>query len=158
MTYVRSLADVLGYGTVISIGPVAGTSSPTYTAIGEPISLTLHTPTRKTIATTNFNSIAGSEEFLAGSIDYGEFSFEANRIGNDAGQLALLAALSAGALYMFKVALPIDAPEAQTTAGDMWAFNGLVTSVSNGEVSVDKVTTIKATIKISGQPVFTAGS
>jgi hypothetical protein len=158
MTYVKSEAAILGYGTVVSIGPVAGTASPTYVAIGEVTDLTLHSPTRKTVSTTNFNSLSQSEEFLTGSIDYGSFSFTANRISNDAGQTALAAALAAGGLYMFKVSLPVDTGEAQVTTGDSWVFNGAVTSFSYGDISVDKVSTIKAEIKISGVPTFTLGS
>lgn len=154
MSYTNSKA-IAGRGTQFFIGPVAGTSSPTYTLVGE---LDDASPTGRawnTADATNFQS-ASDEEFITTTRNPGEFDVTGNYVSGDTGQAALLAAHNAGALYMFKLQFPLA--QGQTTTGDTWTFNALVLNVDPSKITVKDVIKLSAKLKVSGARTVVAGS
>lgn len=144
-----------GRGAIFAIGPVAGTSSPTYSTIGEVASIDLTPPSWGTEDVSNLDS-GNDAEFITTMRDGGEVSLDINRVGSDTGQAALLAASAAGALYMFKLTYPKTS--SQTTAGDTDTFNALVLSVGQRKVSPKSKITLMVKLKISGPITEATGS
>jgi hypothetical protein len=154
MTYVSSKAQS-GKGTVVSIGPIAGTSSPTYVPISEVKSCSPQGAEFKTADTTNFASSA--EEFIGTISGTGTANMMGNRVITDAGQVALAAASTTGYLYMFKIQLPINPAVGQTVAGDVLTFVAIV-SPSDIELDTEKAITFSVKLKISGAITTVAGT
>jgi hypothetical protein len=151
MSYTGSLAGI-GLGTVLSVN--TGTvSTPTWTAVGELNKLNLSGRQAGTADTTNFAS--GAREFKPTLITSGSWEFGGNRVGGDAGQVAMEAAFVGLAMKSFKIQLPISG--AQTTTGDSFTFTALVEELDYS-VEVDKVVTISGRLKVSGILTETAGT
>jgi hypothetical protein len=151
MPYTDSLAGI-GLGSVLSIN--TGTaSSPTYTPVGELNKLNLTGRTAGTADATNFQSLA--REFKGTLIDSGSWEFGGNRVGGDAGQVAMETSFTTLKLTMFKIQLPISG--AQTTTGDSFTFKALVEELDYS-VEVDKVIPVTGKLKVSGILTTTAGS
>lgn len=153
MSYTRSKAQP-GRSSILSIGPVIGTSSPTFTPIFEVRSAPRRGAKWETEDVSNFNS-GVDKEFITNMRDNGTIEITGNRVSGDAGQTALKAAFATGGLYMFTFTLPLTS--AQTTSGDVWAFNALVESVDY-DVDTNKVVTFTCSLKLSGIPTETAGT
>lgn len=150
MAYNGSLAGI-GLGTVLSIG---STTSPiTYTAVGELNKCTLSGREAGTADTTNFESQA--REFLPTLIQSGTWDIAGNRVGGDAGQVAMEAAFTSLQLRPFKIQTPKSG--GQTTVGDSFLFTALVEAIDY-DIGVDKVTVLTGRIKISGILSPTVGS
>jgi hypothetical protein len=151
MPYTGSLAGI-GLGSVLSIN--TGTAStPTWTAVGELRKLNLTGRQAGTADTTNFASAA--REFKPTLIASGTWDIEGNRVGGDAGQVAMEAAFVGLAMKQFKIQLPISG--AQTTTGDSFTFTALVEELDYS-VEVDKVVMLTGKLKVSGVLTETAGS
>lgn len=150
MPYTGSQAGI-GLGTVLSIG--TNTSPITYTAVGELNKIAGTGRQAGTADTTNFQS--GAREFLPTLIDSGTWEIAGNRIGGDAGQVAMEAAFVALQLHPFKIQLPKTAN--QTTIGDSCSFTALIEQL-NYEVGVDKVVTLEGRLKVSGILTWVSGS
>lgn len=149
MTYSTTKAQS-GRGTSLSIG-----STPVL--IGEIRSLTQSGNTWETSDVTNFQS-GFTKEFIATILDSGEFEATCNRVSSDAGQVALVAAFNGatpGSLQPFTIQLLKSGT--QTTTGDSIAFNAIVQS-SNMSIEPTKEITSTYRLKVSGNPVTTAGS
>jgi hypothetical protein len=151
MSYTQSLAGI-GLGTVLSIN-TGTTGSPTWTAVGELNKLNLSGRQAGTTDVTNFQSSA--REFKPTLISSGDWDFAGNRVGGDAGQVAMEAAFVGLLLKQFKIQLPLSG--AQTTAGDSFTFVALVEEL-NYSVEVDKAIPVQGKLKISGILTETAGS
>lgn len=96
-----------------------GTATPvTYTKINALISYSGMDGAASDLDITDLDST--SMEYISGLVDEGKFSFEANRLATDAGQLAMRAARVSGAVTGLRLTLP-DATVA--------TFNVLVKSV-----------------------------
>jgi len=159
MPTVASKAAVLGSGSILSIGGVTGaTGTETYLPIGELTDFKFDGFKRDTAQNTNFDSGQVRQD-LGTILDYGSLSGTYNRVSSNAGQLALIAALqtSAGSPYDFKLVLPINAAEGQTTTGDTYAMSGIVTEAGAFDLSQTKVSTSTFSIKLNSV-TFTAGS
>jgi hypothetical protein len=156
MTYTSSKAQA-GRGTQFSIGPIAGTASPTYTLVGEVDESTPDGRKWNFDDASNFES-GIDEESITTMRTPGNFKVTGNRVTGDAGQVALEAAHDSGGLYMFTVQLPMNAAAGQTTAGDKWAFNAYVESVDPSGIKVKNVIKFGASLRVSGARTFTAGS
>jgi hypothetical protein len=151
MPYSDSLAGV-GLGTVLSIN--TGTpSTPTWTPVGELNKLNLTGRTAGTADATNFQSLA--REFKATLIDSGAWEFGGNRVGGDAGQVAMETAFTTLALKQFKIQFPISG--AQTTTGDSFTFKSLVEEIDYS-VEVDKIISMSGKLKVSGILTETPGT
>ena len=117
-------------------------------AIAELLTVGSFKISRDTIEATNHGSPNQYREYIAGLKDGGELSFEANSIGGDTlGQQGLITDLENGTLQAFILTLPTAITETCT-------FSGLVTSVEVGDFTIDGKVSFKATIKVSGKPVW----
>lgn len=155
MAYTGSKAQA-GRGSKIAIGPVAGTSSPTYVEIMEIRNATLIEAIFDTEDVSNFDSNL-DKEFVKLMRDNGKPKFSGNRVSSDAGQLAAIAAFNdAASSYMMQVTLP-KRPDQVTTA-DVYTFNALVIGFTIGPVEVNKAIPVDITLQITGPATFTAGA
>lgn len=142
--------------TVVSIGPSASASGePSYTMIGEIISVEFSGAKVPVLNTTNMQSTA--QEKLNGLPDYGQCKISMNRITNDAGQVALAAAWAAGGKYLFEVQEPINAEIGQTSVGNLNQFEAIISDGPAFGLDPMKATTLSYTLDISGPIDFTAG-
>lgn len=108
--------------------------------------------------TSNFNS-GVDKEYLKLMRDNGAPKFSGNRVGNDAGQLALIAAFNdAENSYMFQVQLPINPKIGQTTVGDSETFDALVMGASYGPIETNKSIPVECELQITGPRTYVAGS
>src|SRR5689334_14784470 len=122
----------IGLGTELSIGD--GASPIGYTLVGELSELNGSGREAGTADATNFQS--GAREFLATLITSGNWAFTGNRVGGDAGQLAMETAFTSLALHTFKIQFPKT--KAQTVIGDSFTFTALVEQL-NYTVGVDQM-------------------
>lgn len=153
MTYTGSQAQA-GRGTIVSIGPVAGTTSPTYVPIEEAKMSSVEGTSTETVDVTNFNSGTFREK-LATLANSGSVSITCNRVSSDPGQQALNAAVGTLAEYMFQVTLPKT--KTQVTTGDVLAFNAYVSGPDIG-IEVDKEVSSSYKLEITGPITITEGS
>src|SRR5580700_8470527 len=135
-SYTGSKANI-PIGTVVSIGPLATTTSPTYTAIGEITDVEFSGAKAATVKTTNMESTF--QEKLGTIPDAGQVKLTMNRITNDAGQLALAAAFAAPGVYLFEVQEPVDLEIGQTTTGNLNKFSAVVTDGPAFSLNPEKV-------------------
>jgi hypothetical protein len=158
-TYINSKTSVYT-DVVVSIGPLTGTSSPTYTVIGEVFDVQKSGAKRTVLNPTNFNSTA-VEKLDAPLADYGQVKLSFNRVSNDPGQEALIAAFNAGGSYLFKVQLPPDPKLGQTgtgATGDLYSFSAIISAGPEFGLSLDKLTQPTVTLEINGADTLTAGA
>lgn len=146
MTYTGSKAQA-GRGSLFSIGG-------TPTEIGEVSSVTPSGNAWEYVDTSNFDS-GVDEEFLPTMRNNGEYRIQGNRVSTDAGQLLVVAAYNSGAINSYTLTIPKNA--SQTSTGDKWVFNAYVQTITN-PVEVKNKIGFDVTLKVSGNPVFTAGS
>ena len=150
MPYTKSAAGI-GLGTILSIGTTGAT--PTFTPVGEVKTFSQSGRQVSTEDVTNMQSSA--KEFIPPLVDSGTWDIRGNRIGADAGPIAMEAAVSGLTLVPFKIQLPKTSN--QTTTGDTFAFNALIQELDYS-ISVDKAVTFTAKLKVSGLITETAGS
>lgn len=149
----------IGLGTLIGIGPVVGTSSPTYTTIGQITDAKLSGAKATVI---KFSTLDGglAVQKRKGTVDYGtvQISYERKPADADTGQAAAKAAFAdTVGVYMFQAAL-FTGP-GQTTAGDIAAFTGIVSEFTEiTDLSPNKNIEGSITIELSSAIVITAGS
>jgi hypothetical protein len=153
MAYTGSKA-VIGRGSIFSIGPVQGTSSPTFTPIGEITDMGVTGRTFDKIEVSNFDS-AIDKEYIKGLREPGSGDITYNRVADDAGQVALEAAFEDSNAYLFKLQLP---PGKGQTVGEVWTFAALVMSVDPPSISPSKVIQGKLSLQVTGPRTITAGS
>jgi hypothetical protein len=151
MSYTNSLAGI-GLGSVLSVN-TSVTTTPTWTPVGELNKLAFTGRQAGTADVTNFQSLA--REFKSTLISSGNLDITGNRIGGDAGQVAMEAAFVGLATKSFKLQLVISGT--QTTTGDSFVFLAIVEKL-NYSVEVDKAVSLDASLKISGILTETAGS
>jgi len=108
--------------------------------------------------TSNFNSLT-DKEYLKLMRDNGAPKFSGNRVGNDVGQLALIAAFNDGDnAYMFQVTLPKNTKIGQTVVGDIETWDALVMGASYGPVETNKSIPVEVDLQITGPRTIVAGS
>jgi hypothetical protein len=144
-----------GFGAILSIGPAAGTVSPTFVVIGECSEASPSGREWGEEDVTNFQSPI-DKEYKKTNRDPGKFKLSGNRVATDAGQLALEAAMDSQSNFMFKLQFPISGT--QTTTGDVWTFNAGVMSVDPTSVTPDKIIKFGCDLRLSGSRTITAGS
>ena len=107
---------------------------------------------------SNFNSLI-DKEYMKLMRDNGTPKFSGNRVGNDAGQLALLAAYNdPDNAYMFQVTLPKNVKIGQTVTGDIETWDALVMSATYGPVETNKTIPVEVELQITGPRTLVAGS
>jgi hypothetical protein len=156
-TPVASKASVLGAGTVLSIGsPTGTTGTETYVPIGELNDFKFDGWKMGTTNNTNFDSGQVAQK-LGTILDYGTLSGTYNNVSNNAGQMALLAAMKSGVAYDFKLQLPVQPLLSQSTAGDSYALSGIVTEAGGFDISQTKVSQASFSIDLNSV-VLTPGT
>jgi hypothetical protein len=144
--YTNSAAQT-GSGSTLSIGA-------TPTMIGEIKSSSISGASWATVDVTNFES-GFNQEWLSTIRNNGECKLAGNRVSGDAGQILVEAAFGTGALAPFVLQLPKN--KNQTTIGDSYAFQALVSS-RDFSVEVGKEVDWTVTLKISGAVTPTTGT
>jgi hypothetical protein len=150
----------LGIGTLIGIGPVVGTTTPTYVTIGQITDAKFSGASATVIKFTTLDGGIGVQKRL-GSRDYGtvDITYERKPGTGDPGQAAVKAAFNdpTGNPYLFQAATFIAAGE--TTAGDSAALQGVISKFTElSELSPDKLIEGSFTIELTAPVVITAGS
>lgn len=134
---------IIGYGTTLGYATTQGGS---YTAI------TLVTDLNKPkVSVTDVNvssllSTSAAKEFIPGMIEGGEPSF---KLLFDKTQEAALYALLR-TTYWWKITL--------ADSGSTWVWQGHIKEFGGDAVPMDDKVETSVTIKVTGKPVFTAGS
>ncbi|SRR6266540_1150678 len=120
----------------------------TFTKIGEVTNVAGPAESAAQLDVTSFDST--SREFIAGLRDGGEVTMDMNFVGSDVAQQGIRADLAAGTKRNWKVILN-DHLTTPTTI----AFAAIVTAFSGPQGGVDAPVTSSATLKVSGDPVYT---
>jgi hypothetical protein len=154
---VPSKAQILGAGCTLSIlGQTGVTPAGTPVPIGELTDFKFSSIKRATTTNTNFDS-GQTVQKLGTTLDLGSLTGTYNRVSNNAGQLALIAANANGAAYDFQLQLEPNLLAGQTTTGDLYKVSGIVTEAGAFDLSQTKVSSCQFTIDLNSV-VFTAGS
>jgi hypothetical protein len=153
----QSAAQVFGTGAVVSIGgPTGVTGSEVFITLGEIKDASLSG--RKTAVTmaTSFDSL-GVAQKLGTITDLGTATFKYNFVGNDAGQLAVVAAQLTRQAYDFKIQVKPNALIGQVSTGTLFSFSGIITESGGVDFSIDKVSEATFTLDLNSYTI-TAGS
>jgi hypothetical protein len=151
-----SKAQVLGSGCTFSIGGVTGSTGASFLPLGELNDYKFGGIKRSTTTNTNFDS-GDVVQYLGTLLDNGTLTGTYNRVSNNAGQIALLAALQTKSAYDFKLELEPNPLIGQTTTGDVYELSGIVTEAGAFDLSQTKVSSAPFTIQLNSI-AFTAGS
>lgn len=153
MSYTTTQA-VAGRGAQLSIGPVVGTASPTYTPVFELNSIPFSGPKWDMVDVTNFNS-GGFSESLMTIQKWPTLNLGGNYVQLDPGQEAIAAAQATGSLYMFQLVYPLVGT--QTTKGKTISFNAYVMSYGT-ELTPTGEQKLNCELQPSGSFTVVAGS
>lgn len=118
-------------------------SPPVYTAVEEVFNISGLGKTNQQIDVTNFDSPAGTKEFIAGLAEGEEITVECNYVNGATQQDAMVTAVNTAANRSFQVAFTKVSPE------ETFTFTGTPLSWKIGPSPTDK-NTITFTVKISG--------
>jgi hypothetical protein len=154
--YTGSKAQVLSGASFSFLGSVLA-PTPAVT-LGEVVSMSLKGSKRAMIMTTNMQSNQNVEK-LDTTLDPGQVTVSYNRLPNDAGQNALLAAFTTGGKYSFQIQLPIDKAVGQITTGDLISFSAIITEGPlTFDINLDKAAVCDVTLEVTNAPVITPGA
>ena len=154
MSYTTSKAQS-AIGVVLSIGPIVGTATPTYTPIFELTAAPISGRTWTIEEVTNFNS-GYSKEYIKTLLDQGKVNLSGNRVSTDPGQVALQAAFLDNAnAYLFKLTYPLEA--GQSTTGDSETFGALVLD-KMPDITMGKTIKMSCSLQITGTVTYTEGA
>ena len=145
MSYTNSNAQS-GFGASLTIGG-------TPVVVGEIKSFGLNGQKWDTAEVTNLQSLA--KEFITTIRDNGTMDLDLNRVSTDAGQAAVEAAFTSGALTPFAFTLAKET--GQSTTGDKFQFSALVVS-RDFTVDPTKEIAAKIQLKISNAITYTEGA
>lgn len=155
-TYTGSKAAI-ALGTIVSIGPLASaTGSPTYVPIAEIIDVEFSGAKTQVLDVTNMSS--SGKEKLGTIPDWGQVKITMNRVTNDAGQTALKAAFASAGKYLFTIQEPVDDALGQTTTGNLYTVQAIVSDGPSFTLSPEKNPVLSYTLDLSNAPQFTAGT
>lgn len=158
----QTASPEIGLGGQLSIGTQGG--SPTYTVINGIKQCKAPAGKWGTEDTTVLGTTGGFRTFVKTLCDEGEVDVSMIWESADTGQEALVTAYGTlsnstnGGAYPFKLALPVDLSGGQTTTGDTYTFNALVTEFGRPELQPDKVILWSVRLKVTGAVTFAAGS
>jgi hypothetical protein len=158
MTYSSSLGQS-GLGASISIGTAtSGALSTVWTQVGETDDIPDFIPEWEMVDTTNLQS--SMKEMKPTILGTKDVSLSGNRVSNNAGYVAALAAY-AGAPpvpFDFQIILPKNAAAGQTTAGDKWTFSAYVKKCGPKDLKATEWTKFAIDLTIVSAPLYTPGS
>ncbi len=145
-----------GLGTLIAIGAVTGTAGETFNNIAELAEVPFEFPEWKTADVTSFAStIEQMKKIIKGSTKY---TFKGRRVSTDAGQKQVQVAYQDQANpYDFKITLPINAAEGQTTQGDVITFSAYVLAVKSTVKPTD-IIDYEFDVQLDTDVTYVAGS
>lgn len=146
MTYTGSNA-FQPKGTQLQVGDGGG--SEVFTTVAEVKNIQRTGSKADLVDVTNMDSTGAYREFLPTLLDAGEISFTGNMVPGDSTQQNLQSLFDNRTKRNWKIVLP-------TSLGH-WAISCYVTGL-DFDLSVDKEGSITVKLKITGAPVFTAGS
>ncbi len=127
--------------TMIKLGSeTADTIVANLTSIGEVAG------TREEIDVTTLDSPDGAKEFISGAVDFGSFDIAGN----------ITDGIQVEQLYSVFNGKEVRDWEIETPAHNKLAVKGFLQGFAFVEKTVEGLDTFKATVRISGQPVFTA--
>ena len=101
---------------------------------------------REEIDVTTLDSPNGAKEFISGAVDFGSFDIAGNIIDG----------VQVDQLYAVFNGQQVRDWEIETPAGNKLALSGFLQNFGWGEKTTDGLDTFTATVRISGQPTFTA--
>jgi hypothetical protein len=149
---VPSKSQILGSGNTIAIGGVTGVlPAVSFVPVGEMTDGKFTGRKRATTTNTNFDSGQNVQK-LGTTLDFGTFTGTVNRVSNNAGQLAIIAANASGAAYDFQVQLEPN-PLINQTTGDLYTMSGIVTEAASFDLSMTKVSEYTFTIELNSVTV-----
>jgi hypothetical protein len=137
--------SVLGYGTTFQYSLDGGN---TYTSIAQCMELQPPDITINDVDITGLLSPNQAKQFRPGLLDGGEVAFKL---------IFLASVLSALYNQLFNTLYWKEIYPDGTTQGSTWVFQGYIKKFG-GEIPVDNNIMCNVTIKVTGKPVFTAGS
>jgi hypothetical protein len=158
----QTATPLIGLGATLSIGTQGG--SPTYTVVSGVKSVKLPDGKFGTEDVTVIGTAGYSRRFIKTLEEAGEADISMLWESADPGQAELLTAYATiensanGSKFPFKGALLINAAGGQTTAGDSFAFNAMVTGYKRPEIQPDKTVMWGVTLKVDGAITLTDGS
>jgi hypothetical protein len=146
-----------GLGALLSIGALSGGTPGTFTPIAELNDIPFEFAKWKTTPTTHFQSTIESAGKTIPGITIIEV--KGNRVGSDAGQMAVMAAYAAQGAYDFKLLFPKNPNLAtpQATTGDSFAFSAKVLGVKFG-LKPDGTIETSISLQFDTLPVETVGA
>jgi len=100
------------------------------------------------VEVTNHDSQGGYREYIAGLKDGGSISISGNFVGDDAGQVQMIADQKSGIVREYRMLLPDDETESDRTR---WAYLAAVTNVGFTYPTSDAMK-FSGEFKISGEP------
>jgi predicted secreted protein len=137
-----------GQGSQLQVGDgVIGSES--FTTVAEVKNIQRTGSKSDQVDVTNMDSVGAYREYLPTLLDAGEISFTGNYIPADATQQNLQTLFDNRTKRNCKIVLP-------NSLGH-WAFAAYIAGL-DFDLSVDKEATISVKLKVTGKPVFTAGS
>jgi hypothetical protein len=146
-TYTGTKAQT-GAGTELAIGATPGV------IIGELADFPLSRPKWETADVTNFQS-GKDAEYITTIRKASTLTLKGNRVGDDAGQVAVETAYQSGEPVPFLATLPKS--DAQTTAGDTFTFNALVLGF-DFSITPTKQIDFSVDLQLTGNCAFAPGS
>lgn len=140
---------IKGYGA--TFGREDDTTSGTYNAISEVVSITPPQLSRETVDVTHLNSADEYREFIAGIKDGGEISITMAYLGtaNGTEQEKLYGDFESGDVINYQISYPDSAT---------WEAACIVTGIAPAELSNEERITDAVTLKVTGKPTFTRGA
>lgn len=100
------------------------------------------------IDVTTLDSTGGYKEFIAGFKDAGEVSLE-GIIKSETAMDSMITLADSQAVEEWTI---------ETPSGSTWVFDGFVKTFKEGEASVDGVRGFTGSIRVSGEPTYTAAA
>jgi predicted secreted protein len=98
------------------------------------------------IDVTTLDSTGGYKEFIAGFKDAGEVSLE-GIIKSETAMASMITLADSQAVEEWTI---------ETPSGSTWVFDGFVKTFKEGEASVEGVRGFTGSIRVSGEPTYTA--
>lgn len=139
----------LGIGTKVEYETTPGASPVAFTNFPQVMDVEYPEQLRESVETTNQDSTGFTREFIAGLIDPGEFTFEANYLPNDAAQQAIRDAQQASdaGRRQWRIRETTSSPEITATfTAEILAFTP--------SAPVDDKRMVSVTLRVSGPVTY----
>lgn len=139
------------FGTKLSYSSDSGS---TFTAVSGATKIGFPAPEIDEIEVTNHDSTGGYREFLAGLKDAGSVDFE-GEITAETVVSGLTTLFNANTVVSWKIEIPQQTGQ---TAGATWTFDAYLSKFGEGDAEIDSARTYTGTLRVTGQPTYTAAT